>query len=71
MLYKPSSGSPKAKGWLPEEDVLCTRTQVHVILSSIQHPGTPIPTWEGDDCGYYGNYSCILHVINGDKQLVC
>lgn len=30
-----SSGSPKTKGWLPEEDVLYTRTQVHVVLSSI------------------------------------
>lgn len=73
--HKPSSGSPKTKVWLPEEDVLCTRTQVHVVLSSIQHPDTPTPTWEGDGYGYSGNYShnftCILHVINSDKQLVC
>lgn len=33
--YMPSSGSPKTKGWLPEEDVLHTRTQVHGALSSI------------------------------------
>lgn len=40
----------------------------------VQHPDIPIPTWTGDDYGYYGNFSgnftCILHVINSDKQLV-
>lgn len=73
--HKPSGGSPRTKGWLPEERVLCARTQARVALSGIQHPDVTVPTWEGADYGYYGNYShnstCIFHVINGDEQLVC
>lgn len=42
---------------------------MYTVLSSMHHSGIWIPTQEGYDYGYYGNYSCsficILHMING------